>query len=220
MQQRLDSADLRRSALDLIGSGNSPESVSDVLGVPVDRIAAWIRLEADPASAPTGLSAPTDQLAVHGPGILVVEPDEPPARSDAKVGRLVLVVYFGMAAVWLMAGTTMLFINMRTVFSGPPPIESLQRTQGTLSSRAPCKAQRHGGPVQDLVIQSATGTTSVEIPCLVSEAAFQQSRTRDITVFSDDRSLADHEVYEVDFDNVALSSYGDHAARERRTWLR
>jgi hypothetical protein len=212
MQQRIDSADLRRSALDLIASGNSPESVSDVLGVSVDTIVAWTRHEADP----TVLALPIDRLPVHGRGVMPIETVERPALGDAQIGRGALLAYFGMATFGLIAGAMMLVINIRIVLPGPPRLDSLQRTDGTLSSRGSCNAPRHGGPMQDVIIQSATGTTKLVIPCLLSQAAFQQSHTRYITVFSDDRFLADHEVYEVDFDNVALYSYRDHAALERR----
>jgi hypothetical protein len=93
-----DLKDLKRSALDLLMSGNSVEAVADMLRIPIDQVTAWQRqgspaVVGDPSAADA--SGPVDGVPIHSmrevhPGPTGFVPQRPVTRSILILLPLVL----------------------------------------------------------------------------------------------------------------------------------
>jgi hypothetical protein len=142
-----------------------------------------------------------------------------PPRPENKVLAMFTFVFVALAiasfvSLGFMAGIS-LFYSARMAIQGPPSMGALKRTEGALVYREPCWSSRGGPKHQGVTIESVTGLTRANIPCLINDPIFLQSQVRHIVVLSDERHFSDSEVYEVDFDGAPLLAYADHVATNR-----
>ena len=193
-----------------------------------------LTLKARPGSS--GVTIWLDDDQVRRPGIadwiesLRQPGDEPfvpkPRRDesdDADDGGFlsgIVKVLIGVQ-VLVMIGVVVLegsqFLNdMRLIVDGPPALESLNLTDGTLVERGPCLKPGKSAPSQVVKIDTGAVLREFSIPCLVDRATFLKPGTRHMAIRTDDRRFADHEKYSIELDGVALEAYDTHVARKLR----
>jgi hypothetical protein len=149
-------------------------------------------------------------------------PLNPP--KPKKPMPLVFIVLFAIQmtiGIGLMAMLGRQYINgARLAFQGPPSVEVLHRTEGTLVERSPCRHPSKTPPFQKLTIVSEAQTTSTYIPCVISLGDFRGATTRHVVILTDERRFASGDVFEVDLDDHVLLPYASLAAEEKRNAMR
>lgn len=145
----------------------------------------------------------------------VASPAMPPVgRAGDASSNLPLVVAALLCCVLVARAGSSLIDSLRMVVEGPPARASLTVVEGRLVEVPECQRVRQS---RFQVLKVDTGSAIVErkIPCLIDPSRLTVPATWQVTLLSDDRVFAGHQVYEVALGSRPLRSYERFARVER-----
>jgi hypothetical protein len=181
--------DVRAGALARLADGNSLHAVSDAFGVPIDVLAAWERNNREAGDASSESRSP------------------PGSTSNNVTRKAAVVLMLGVIGfvIWMVASTSIQ--DIRYARRGSPPIEQLQRIEGSVVRWVDCSHVSKFSWNERVSLRSDSGTTTVSIPCLLPAGALSDGKPHRMAIHIRTRPGHPYLVYDVALDGKTLLAY-------------